>query len=139
MEIILRVMNINDAEAVAALSKQLGYEVSVAQTKDNIAAVLLSPDNEAFVAMHENNIVGWINITHSVLIESSPFCEIRGLIVDEKYRKNNIGKLLIEKAIEWSKEKHCKRLRVRCNVKRDDTHSFYRHLGFAEKKGTKSF
>ena len=139
MEISLRAMNIDDAEPVATLSKQLGYEISVAQTKDNIAAVLLSRDNEAFVAMYENNMAGWINITYSVLIESPSFCEIRGLIVDEKYRKNNIGKLLIGKAIEWSKEKHCTRLRVRCNVKRVDTHSFYRHLGFAEKKEQKVF
>jgi GNAT superfamily N-acetyltransferase len=139
MEINLRVMSIDDAVTVVALSKQLGYEISVAQTKDNIAAVALSPDNGAFVAMHENNIAGWINITYSVLIESQSFCEIRGLIVDEKYRKNNIGKLLIGKAIEWSKEKHCDRLRVRCNVKRDDAHSFYRHLGFAEKKEQKVF
>ena len=139
MEIVLRPINSDDAEAAAHLSKQLGYEISAAQMVDNIKAILQSNNDEAFVAIHENKVVGWIGIAYTIILESLPFCEIRGLVVDEKYRKKNIGKMLIEKAKQWCKEKDCNRLRLRCNVIRKETHAFYIHLGFAEKKEQKVF
>ncbi|MEO8712724.1 MAG: GNAT family N-acetyltransferase [Parafilimonas sp.] len=139
MDIVLRTINLNDAEAAAHLSKQLGYEISAIQIIDNITAIIESKNDEAFVAIHENKVVGWIGVAYTIILESLPSCVIRGLIVDEKYRKKNIGKMLIEKAKQWCAEKNCSRLRVRCNVTRKDTHAFYLHLGFTEKKEQKVF
>jgi GNAT superfamily N-acetyltransferase len=93
----------------------------------------------AFVAMYENDVIGWIGMAQAVQIESAPFCEIRGLIVDEKYRGKGIGKLLIEKAKQWSKATGNKTLRLRTNVIRKETHLFYQHLGFKEIKEQKVF
>ena len=87
----------------------------------------------------ENKVIAWISIGYTISPGSLPFCEIRGLIVDKKYRKNSIGKMLVEKARQWCREKNCSRLRVRTNIKRTDTHAFYLHLGFTEKKEQKVF
>jgi GNAT superfamily N-acetyltransferase len=138
MEISLRKINVGDSEEVAQLSKQLGYEVSIEQTKYNITATLENKHCQAYVAIFENKVVGWIFVAHIILIESPAFCEIRGLVVDDKYRRHNIGKLLVEKVKQWCKEKSDK-LRVRCNVKRKDAHTFYEHVGFTEKKEQKVF
>lgn len=139
MEIFLRTMIADDAETVTHLSKQLGYEISIDQTSKNIDSILKEENCEAFVAVHDKKVVGWITVAFTTTIESPPFCEIRGLVVDEQYRKNNIGKMLIEKVKQWCREKKCERLRLRCNVKRTDTHKFYLHLGFTEKKEQKVF
>ena len=61
------------------------------------------------------------------------------LVVDESYRGKGIGKKLIDTAADWLKQKGEKTLRIRCNVIRDETHKFYEHLGFIEKKKQKIF
>jgi GNAT superfamily N-acetyltransferase len=139
MNLIIRKMAHEDAAAIAMLSHQLGYFLSEEQTLQNIAAVTANKDSDAFVVIHEKQVVGWIGISLAIQIESPPFCEIRGLVVDEKYRKMGIGKMLIEKAIQWCREKGNNTIRLRCNVKRSEAHLFYRHLGFKETKEQKVF
>lgn len=134
MEFVICEMNTDHAASVTHLSKQLGYKISIAETANNIQLLLNKKDTEAFVAVHENNIVGWISVAYIVTVSSSPFCEIRGLVVDEAYRKKNIGKLLIEKVKQWCRAQNCERLRLRCNMKRKETHDFYLHLGFTKMK-----
>jgi len=139
MEFFLREMNYEDASQVMHLSQQLGYNISLVDTQKNIEAIAKQNNSKAFVAVHKNKVVGWISVAYNVTIASLPHCEIRGLVVDEAYRKNNLGKMLVEKVKQWCKEKNCNRLRLRCNVIRKETHAFYTHLGFDEKKEQKVF
>jgi len=139
MDIYARQMSSEDAEAVAALSRQLGYPLSSQQILQNINAVRRSKDHDAFVAIYDSHVVGWIGLVQAVMIESLPFCEINGLVIDENHRGKGIGKLLLEKAKQWAKEKGNDALRLRCNVKRTEAHEFYRHLGFKETKQQTAF
>jgi len=139
MEIFIRTIAWQDAEAVNALSTQLGYAMPLAQTLANIKSVLGTEGHNTFVALHENKVIGWIGVAEALQIESAPFCEIRGLIVDERYRGRGIGKLLIEKVKQWGKETQKKTLRLRCNITRKEAHLFYQHLGFKEIKEQKVF
>jgi len=139
MEIFIRDITEGDAEAVNVLSFQLGYEMPLEQTLANIKSVLGTKGHNAFVAVHENKIVGWIGVAHALQIESAPFSEIRGLIVDERYRGHGIGKKLIEKVKQWSKDNGNKTLRLRTNMIRKEAHLFYQHLGFTEIKEQKVF
>ena len=139
MEIFIRSIAEQDAEAINALSAQLGYTMPGEQTLANIRSVLGTKGHHAFVAILENKIIGWIGVAEALQIESAPFCEIRGLIVDERYRGQGIGKLLIEKVNQWSKETGNKTLRLRCNMIRKEAHLFYQHLGFKEIKEQKVF
>jgi ribosomal protein S18 acetylase RimI-like enzyme len=97
MKIIVRQMDVEDAEAVNALSKQLGYPLSPGQTLQNIKAILQSKYHIAFVAEYENKIVGWIGAAQAIMIEVMPHSEINGLVIDEFYRGMGIGKLLIDR------------------------------------------
>jgi len=139
MEIIVRQIIPEDSKEITMLSDQLGYSLSVEQTLQNINAVMKNKDLDAFVAVDKNKVIGWIGVRNAIQIESPPYSEINGLVVDENYRGNGIGKMLIEKAIQWSKEKGNVKLRLRCNVKRTETHLFYLHLGFRETKEQKVF
>jgi GNAT superfamily N-acetyltransferase len=139
MKIVVREMNPKDAETVNALSKELGYPLSVEQTLQNINAVLHSRDHTAFVAEYENRVVGWIGAAQAVMIEVMPHCEINGLVIDEHYRGTGIGKLLIEKVKQWAKSRGNDKIGLHCNLKRVEAHSFYQHLGFREAKQQKNF
>ncbi|HEY2721177.1 MAG TPA: GNAT family N-acetyltransferase [Chitinophagaceae bacterium] len=139
MKFIIRQISEKDAVSAAHLSGQLGYDISVEMTLDNINAIRTNSGHDAFVALDGDRVVGWIAVSRAYQIESAPCCEIRGLIVDELYRKKGVGKLLVEKAKSWCKEQGNSKLRVRCNAKRAETHLFYRHLGFRDVKEQKVF
>ena len=139
MNIYARQISSDDAAVVAALSQQLGYPLSTQQILQNIYAVRRSEDRDAFVAIYDSSVVGWIGVAQAIMIESVPFCEINGLVIDEDYRGKGIGKLLVEKAKQWAKEKGNDTVRLRCNVKRIEAHEFYRHLGFKEIKQQTAF
>ena len=139
MKIIVREMDVKDAEAVNALSKQLGYPLSIEQTLQNIKAILQSKDHSAFVAEYENKIVGWVGVAQALMIEVMAHCEINGLVIDEHHRGMGIGKLLIDKVKHWAKKNGYNKIGLHCNVKRTEAHLFYQHLGFTELKQQKNF
>lgn len=139
MEINIRQAAPPDAPGITELSRQLGYPLSQEQILKNLLAVISDKDHDAFVAIYKDQVVGWIGLAHVIMIEMTPFCEINGLVIDEQYRGKGVGKSLIEKAKQWGKEKGNDKLRVRCNVKRKETHLFYQHLGFTETKEQKNF
>lgn len=139
MDTYARQMSSEDAAAVAALSEQLGYPLSSEQIFQNINAVRRSEDHDAFVAIYDSHVVGWIGVAQAMMIESLPFCEINGLVIDKNLRGKGIGKLLVERAKQWAREKGNNTIRLRCNVKRTEAHEFYRHLGFKEAKQQTAF
>jgi|SRR6266496_5844754 len=139
MEVFIRQISKEDAPAICTLCFQLGYVLSIEQILKNIKAVLENKFHDAFVAVHQDKIIGWIGVARALQIESPSFCEVRGLVVDEQYRKQGIGKMLIEKAKQWGQEKGNTKLRLRCNTKRNEAHLFYQHLGFNEIKQQKVF
>lgn len=139
MEIFIRKILPEDAKAVTVLSKQLGYNLSIAETSEYIKAILSSPDNSAYITSDSDKVVGWIHAFIALRIESNPFIEIGGLVVDEAYRGKGIGKALINKVKDWCAEKNILTLRLRSNTKRTDAHQFYQRFGFTEIKEQKVF
>jgi len=135
----IREISEKDAEAVAKLSTQLGYESNAEQTRLRIAQINNSNENCAFVALIDGRVVGWIHGFYTLRVESDPFVEIGGLIVDENYRNLKIGKQLIENVNLWAKKHRIKKLKVRCNTKRTESHRFYEQVGFKENKRQVAF
>ncbi|QIL40088.1 GNAT family N-acetyltransferase [Pedobacter sp. HDW13] len=128
-----------DAEGIAKLSTALGYESNTAQTLNRIVQINNSSENCAFVAVLDQAVVGWIHGFFTLRIESDPFVEIGGLIVDANFRGQQIGKQLIEGVKRWAKKQNVKKLKVRCNTKRTESHKFYETIGFKENKQQVAF
>jgi len=139
MEIKIREMKIEDAESIAALSGQFGYPSSSSEIRERMLQLKEFPDNCGFVAIFKKEIIGWIHVMLSVRIESSPFYEISGLVVDENIRGKGIGTQLVNEVKKWCYRKEIHKLRVRCNITRIKSHDFYLKLGFHETKTSKIF
>jgi predicted N-acetyltransferase YhbS len=139
MQLTFRETISDDAAALAQLSLQFGYSVTAAEMHRRIAQVLALKDHCAFVAVAEQRVVGWIHGFHAIRLESEPFVEIGGLVVDGNFRKQGIGQQLIEQVKVWGLAKSVTKLRVRCNTTRTDTHTFYLNVGFSESKEQKVF
>jgi GNAT superfamily N-acetyltransferase len=137
--ITIRPMLHSDAEAVCRLSEQLGYRLSVAETKRNLEEVQSLTNHIALVAIENNEVAGWVHAFKTITIESLPFIELAGLIVDERHRGKGTGKELVKEIMKWCGEQEIDTLRVRSNVVRQQAHTFYVDLGFTEIKQQKVF
>ena len=139
MEIIIRNAKIKDSELITELSNQLGYEAVNAEIQNRLKKILEHPENCIYVATQNEKVVGWIHGFYSMRVESDFFVEIGGLVVSDNFRKNGIGKKLVDKVIEWAELKNCRKVRVRCNVIRTESHKFYEKIGFEINKEQKIF
>lgn len=139
MNIVIREIHVKDSEAITSLSAQLGYSISLTYTKANIEQVLTLHDHVAYVAIDGEQTIAWAHAYKTITIESLPFIELAGLVVDENYRSKGIGNMMVAKIKEWCMEQKIYSLRVRSNVKRKEAHRFYLNNGFKEIKEQKVF
>lgn len=139
MKILIRTAEIEDSRSITELSNQLGYPSEIIEVQKRLMELLQNNDNCVFIALEGEKVVGWVHGFYSRRIESESFVEIGGLVVDIEYRKKGIGKLLINEINKWPSTKQCKRIRVRCNTVRKESHLFYQQLGFEINKEQKVF
>ena len=127
----IRQAHISDAPVIAKLSGQLGYPTTISQASIRLAQLLNQKDQAILVSeIEQDNIVGWLHIFGAHRVESDPFAEIGGLVVDEAYRGYGVGKQLLKAACQWAEDKGFHTLRVRSNVIRSNAHRFYQREGF---------
>jgi len=137
--ISIRPMVREDAPAVARLATQLGYPSSVDQIERRWGA-LRSSDSEALVAVGpDGDVLGWIHVFETRLLESDPVAEIGGLVVDERARGRGIGAMLVVGAEAWAAGREFSAVTVRSNVIRKEAHAFYQKLGYDAQKSQVKF
>ena len=123
-----------DAEVIAALSTQLGYPSTVASIASRLDCLLRSSDHGVFVAESRRSVLGWIHVTSAIHVESDPFAEIAGLVVDESWRSRGVGAKLMVEAEVWAQRMGFAVLRVRTRTSRRDAQRFYERHGFRPTK-----
>lgn len=125
-----------DASRVADLLRQLGYPTPQEQVADRLRRLGVpdTANDGVLVACLEDRPVAWIQVSIVDSLESGPFAEIRGLVVDENHRGARIGEALVRAAEAWAREHGQTRLRVRSNVIRERAHRFYLRLGYEQAK-----
>jgi GNAT superfamily N-acetyltransferase len=119
---------LEDAEQIARLMGQLGYEVAPAAIAGRLTR---RTEREIFVAVVDERVAGWAAVR-----AQEPFVEglgayLEGLVVDESTRSSGIGADLLDAAEAWARERGCTEMRVHSNVVRDRAHAFYRRRGYA--------
>ncbi|TWI25024.1 GNAT family N-acetyltransferase [Sphingobacterium siyangense] len=130
---------LSDAPDLATLTEQLGYPADIEGTKTILEDLLRKQEYAVFVGIIDNKTVGWIQLHQVISMETGVYVEIIGLVVDEEYRGRGLGRLLLHAASDWSRSLDCYRLRVRCNIIRTESHTFYQNSGFILKKEQKVF
>jgi len=132
--ISIRKAALSDSLSITNLCIQLGYEVTEDIIIQRLQKITYDDNTVIYVAIQNSVIIGWIQISIRSAIESGELPEITGLVVDESFRGNGVGKKLVAKAEEWAKSLGYKSIKVRTNILRTETHLFYKKIGFEEKK-----
>lgn len=118
-----------DAQRIASLCIQLGYEVPRAHVEHFLRT--LDEEKALFVAVVPRaGVVGWVSVAESQTLLSSARAEIHGLVVEDEYRGNGIGHALVAAAEAWARRRGCTTLRLLSNTIRERAHEFYRRLGY---------
>lgn len=137
--IVVRRLNLEDNEVISDLSAQLGYPVPADLIQKHILEINNHQDHCAFAALHDGKVIGWIHAFFTIRIESAPFVEIAGLVIDENYRRKSAGKELLEAVKGWALTQNVSTIKVRSNIFRLDAHEFYYCMGFIRLKDQRIF
>jgi N-acetylglutamate synthase-like GNAT family acetyltransferase len=134
----IRKAKLKNADEIAALSKELGYLPESKEIKNKLRRISRNSEQEVFVG-ESKNVIGWMHIALTEPLESSPFIEIRGIVVKEEFRGKGTGTKLIAAAEPWARSKACSRIRIRTNITRLKTREYYRRMDFISRKTQEVF
>ena len=126
----VRPATMQDAARIAALAGQLGYPSTASEIAGRMRDLAAEGNTAVFVAEGDGIVTGWIAVGSHLSLESGPFAEIAGLVVDESHRGGRVGEALVAAAEAWAGARGYLRMRVRSNVVRERAHAFYRRLGY---------
>jgi GNAT superfamily N-acetyltransferase len=133
--VCIRAARLDDADAIAELSTQLGYPTAAPVMHERLARVRDARAGEVFVAVDaQQRVLGWTHASPCLVLERDPCVELAGLIVDASARGGGIGALLLEAAESWSRAHGFGALRVHSNVVRERAHRFYLQRGYVSSK-----
>jgi N-acetylglutamate synthase-like GNAT family acetyltransferase/heme-degrading monooxygenase HmoA len=137
---VLRRARLDDADALAALSGELGYPTDLLALRSRLELIDRQPDELVLAAEHHaRTIAGWVHVFGAVRLESAPFAEIGGLIVAAAARSSGIGHALLGSAEAWARAHGFAEMHVRSNVVRDRAHAFYERCGYRSPKSQRVF
>ncbi len=133
-----------DLEAVAELSAQLGYPVTADALAHHFELLREAPENVLFVAEEtaepdDEQVVGWVHVAGRISLETGPFAQISGIVVDERVRGRGVGRALMAAAEAWAAARGYDVMRLWSNIVRERAHRFYEGLGYEHVKTSKVF
>ena len=138
-KLLIRRAKPTDVARLAELAGELGYPTTTAEMKVRLRRVKPAALHAIFVAEDGGEVVGWIHVGVSFLLEVPLRAEINGLIVSAATRSRGTGARLLEAAEAWARKKKCEGMSVRSNVIRERAHAFYERNGYEHYKTQKSF
>ena len=128
---IIRSATVGDAPAIAELSGQLGYPTTPEEAEHRLGPLMANPDQAFFVAESpKGEVLGWIHVYVTRLVEAEPFAELGGFVVDEAHRGQGVGRALMAQAESWVRKAGVPKLRIRTQSDREGAHAFYTARGF---------
>ncbi len=131
----IREATIDDTEALALLSGQLGYAAGASMIAKRLGGIAAYPAGVVLVAESDDGVaVGWAEVSLQRHLVHDTRAEIAGLIVADDTRGQGIGVALLRAVEAWSREQGVAELVVRSNVVRERAHRFYLREGYAEEK-----
>jgi len=138
-ELVIREIEIGDAQGAAELTGELGYPVTCEVMTARIEAMKRLKHHVVYVACLSGITVGWIDVGLVHHLQTEQYGEIGGLVVASTVRGSGIGRHLLEKAEQWVRERGIAKVLVRSRITREDAHRFYLREGYERSKTSAVF
>jgi len=120
----------SDAARLTELINTLGHEVTEKEVRKNLNR-LKKLGELPLVAVEDKTVVGVCGVHRMTAIHRpAPVGRITILVVAHQAQKRGIGRMLIDAAEQWCRDKGCAILEVTSNDRLGRAHAFYRHMGY---------
>ena len=137
--ITLRFAHRSESDQLYDLLVQMGYHPDRETLPYTMAQLSDSGADYILAAYDGERMVGWIHAVIMNRVTSGRYVEVVSLVVDTEYRRQGIGAKLVRQASNWAASNKLPKVRVRCNMVREQAHDFYRALGFIINKEQRVF
>ncbi|MBQ8782931.1 MAG: GNAT family N-acetyltransferase [Clostridia bacterium] len=133
--IIYRKFQEKDIESIRdILDKDLGYNVVFSDLKARIEEMTQRGNYHIFVACDQEKIVGYAGFTTFLAFEvDNEAVKILALAVKADYRRQGIGKGLMNEVEIFAKMNSMNVLSLNSGLVREDAHKFYESIGYYKK------
>ena len=146
MTVILKQAAIDNLDEILKLNKalfdfesQFGHDYNLDWTyseegKNYFQKRFESDLSIILVAVDREKIIGYILafIDSFSYLNTNPICEIENMFLEEQYRNQGIGTMLINEVKNQAKEKGAKKLRVGALAQNSEAIKFYHSLGLED-------
>ena len=139
MPVWIRPARESDADDIARLTAQLGYDVATSALRPRLGRILAASDQLLLMAEVDGRAAGWLHAAVFEDVEAEAFVVIGGLVVDGSCRRKGIGRMLMAQAEDWAREKGCSMVRLWSSATRTAAHRFYEQMGYTNIKTQYSF
>jgi GNAT superfamily N-acetyltransferase len=126
-----------DAQRIAALCAELGVSVPVAAVRERLV-LLDHQEHEIGTAVRAvEGVVGWVEVHREDTIASGRRCRVTTLVVDERVRRQGIGRALLAWAERWARTRGCGEIYLTSGAAAQETHAFCERLGWRDRATTR--
>ena len=131
-KITTRQANIEDFKKVFNLLKELwpNYDLDIKVVKHIFSEGLASDQIYYFVAQKNNEIIGFVSLSITNSLQYGKIATIDEVIVTKKYRRQGVGKNMLNCVESFAKKIHCKNIDLHSGLLRKKAHIFYKSNGF---------
>ncbi len=132
----VRELNEEDLESLLKLYEQLdGIDENFTEEKARAiwkSKIEGNKDIKYFGVVDGKKVVStcWCIIVPNLTRCGSSFCFVENVVTDKDYRKQGLGKKVMERAIEFARQKNCYKVILESASFRKEAHQFYKSLGF---------
>jgi GNAT superfamily N-acetyltransferase len=127
---VVRQMVPADLPAVQALLKQLGTDIDLSELERRFASTTDAADHEILVGTNNDSVVGLLHMYARPALEKPPEAIVQALVVDSAHRGTGIGRILMDAAEHWTRERGFESIALSSHVSREAAHAFYTALGY---------
>lgn len=135
MDYLIRELVIEDSEGIYQLNtNEMGYDHPLDDTKEKLSRLIESSTDKIFVAICDNEVIGYVHANDYDLIYAPHMKNIMGIAVAEHWKRKGVGRALLQKVEMWAKETNAKGVRLVSGATRTAAHEFYHRCGYSGDK-----
>jgi GNAT superfamily N-acetyltransferase len=131
MEVTIRRATRDDFPAIFLLIKEFASFQKSEEKLVTTVDQMLEDENlfQAFVALENKNIIGFCTFFYAYYSWSGKAIYLDDLYITDSFRKNGIGKQLLNTVIALAKESNCRKVRWQVSKWNTNAIEFYKKMG----------
>jgi GNAT superfamily N-acetyltransferase len=131
IEVKVREAQLKDIKDISNLCSQFGFPADEAAITNRLSLIGKYPNQVLYAAEAKaGRVVGWVHAYEAPSLLSDATVEVGGLIVDQKYRRQGVGRALMTAVEKWTTERGFNEVLLATRIDRVDAQAFYKALGY---------